>query len=213
MRSYTLIPLAALICLLLCVAPSAGVAQDIIRTITADSTMDGHDGSILRIIEYGDHDGDYFVFEEDGKYRIYAVRDGGPTWAYLPAGVYYCPVSSMTVGETWRGIDYEGQETLATVMLQEQVTTVAGTFSCYKIDIDLVSDPGATVQILWLSDGVGLVKEAYFETNGYWVSELTGYMGTGTGFFPEDAGNTWNYSESLLGTKESSWGAIKSLTR
>ncbi len=52
-------------------------------------------------------------------------------------------------------------------MLQEQVTTAAGTFPCYRIDIDLVSDPDATVQILWLSDGVGLVKEYYFDIDGY----------------------------------------------
>jgi hypothetical protein len=213
MKSDALVSLAALICLLLCMNPSAGIAQDMTRTITTDSTMDGNDGSILRIIEYGEHDGDYFVFEEEGKYRIYAVRDDGPSWAYLPAGVYYCPVSSMTIGETWRAIDFGGQETLATVALQEQVTTTAGTFSCYRIDIHLVSNPGAIVQRLWISDGVGMVKEAYFETSGYWMSELTGYMGTGTGFFPGDAGNIWTYSSYFVGTTETSWGAIKSMGR
>lgn len=213
MRSTALMSLVIPACLLLCMIPSTILAQDITRTVTADSTMDGHDGSILRIIEYGEHDGDYFVFEEEGKYRIYAVRDDGPSWAYLPAGVYYCTVSSMTIGETWRAIDFGGEETMATVALQEQVTVVAGTFSCYKVDIHLVSDPGAIVQKLWFSDGTGLIKEAYFETDGYWMAELRGYMGTGTGFFPEDVGNYWEYSESFVGTEETSWGAIKSMGR
>ncbi len=213
MRFPAMMSLAVLICLLLCVNPSAGLAQDITRTITADSTMDGHAGSILRIVEYSELQGDYFVFEEEGKYRLYAFRDRGSSWAYLPAGTFYCPVSSMTIGETWRAIDFGGEETLATVVAQEEVTVVAGTHLCYKIDIHLVSNPGAIVQILWVSDGLGLVKESYFETNGYWVSELRGYMGTGTGFFPGDVGNYWEYSEAFVGTTESSWGAIKSMNR
>jgi hypothetical protein len=193
--------------------PSTGLAQDLTQTITADSTMDGNAGVILRVVEYGYSDNDVFTFEEAGKYRVYAVRDYGSQWEYMPPEVYYCPVSSMTIGETWRHVGYEGEETQATVALQEQVTTAAGTFSCYKIDIHVVSNPGAIVQTLWLSSGVGLVKEGFFDASGYWIYELTDYSVSGTGFIPGDVGNIWNYSSSFVGTTETSWGAIKSMGR
>ena len=215
MRSTAIMSALAVICLFLCMNSSAGLAQDLTHTFRADSTMDGNAGSIFRILEPGEPGQDIFIFEEDGKYRIYALRVDGSSWVVLAAGMYYSPVASMTIGETWRFIDHNdlADETLATVVAQEDVTTAAGTFSCYKVEIHVVANPGVIVQTNWLSEGNGLIRESYFEGNGYWVSELNGYSATGTGFMPRVVGNWWTYSGSLVGTEETSWGAIKRQAR
>ena len=146
---------------------------------------DGNAGSIFRITESGNTGEDVFIFEEAGKYRVYAVRNDGEVWEYLTPAQYFCPVSSMTVGESWRSIDWElAEETLATVALQENITVSAGTFPCYRVDVEVVSNPGVIVQSLWLSNGVGLIRESYFEGDGFWISYLDSYYVTGTGFMP-----------------------------
>ena len=215
LRSTSIMTVVALICVFLCVNSSTGLAQDLIHTFRADSTMDGNAGTIFRILEPGEPGQDIFIFEEDGKYRIYALRVDGSVWTVLSAGMYYSPVSSMTIGETWRFIDQNDlvDESLATVVAQEDVTTAAGTFSCYRIDITLVSDPGVVVQTNWLSNGTGLIRESYFEGNGYWVSDLSAYSATGTGFMPRVAGNWWSYAGHQVSTQETSWGAIKKQSR
>lgn len=209
MRPTAIASVIAVICLFLCLSPSAGNTQ-YTQTFRADSTMDGNAGSIFRIVEPGSTSEDIFIFEEEGKYRVYAIREDGDSWVYLTPAQYFCPVSSMTVGETWRHINRGlADETKATVTLQEDITIPAGTFSCYKVDVEEVANPGVIVQSLWVSDGYGLIKESWFEGDGYWISDLESYYATGTGFMPRDVGNWWAYGGYLIGTEESSWGAIK----
>ena len=211
MRSTSIMPALAIICVFFCITPSSAMAQDLTHTFRADSIMDGNPGTIFRILEPGNPGQDLFIFEEDGKYRIYALRVDGSSWLVLTAGMYYSPVASMMIGETWRFIDHNDlvDETLATVVAQEDVTTAAGTFSCYKVEIHVVANPGVIVQTNWLSEGNGLIRESYFEGNGYWVSELNSYSATGTGFMPRVVGNIWYYSGDLVSTQETSWGKIK----
>lgn len=211
MRFNVIVPAAALICMFLIFNPSTLPAQGFTQTFRADSTMDGHAGSIFRITESGVPGEDIFIFEEDGKNRVYALREDGSSWVVLSAGMYYCPVSSMTISETWRFIDQNDltDEAQATVVAQDEITTVAGTFSCYKVEVHVVANPGVIVQTLWFSNGTGLIKESFFEGNGYWISELSSYFVTGTGFMPRVVGNWWTYTGQLVGTEETSWGAIK----
>jgi hypothetical protein len=187
------------------------MTQGMNYTFRADSTMDGNEGSIFRITESGNFGQDVFIFEEEGKYRIYALREDGSSWMVPGAAMYYSPVSSMTIGQTWRFLDQRDmtEESLATVVAEEEITTSAGTFSCFKVEITLVSDPSIIAQTYWLSLGTGMVRESYFEGNGYWIYELSSYFVTGTGFMPRVVGNWWSYTGTLVGTEESSWGAIK----
>lgn len=214
MRFTAIASIVAILCLVLCLSPSAGKTQ-YVQTFRADSTMDGNAGSILRIVESGRPGEDIFIFEEEGKYRVYALREDGDTWVYLLPAQYFCPVSSMTVGETWRYTNASdlSEETLATVVLQEDLTIPAGTFSCYKVDVEKVSAPGEIIQSLWLSNGFGLIKESFFEGDGYWISDLDSYYATGTGFLPTVEGNWWAYGGHFVGTEESSWGTIKKEAR
>jgi len=215
MRSTAIVLAIAVTCLFLCIYPSAGHAQGFTQTFRADSTMDGHAGSIFRLTESGVPGEDIFIFEEDGKNRVYALRVDGSSWEVLSVGMYYCPVSSMTIGETWRFIDQNDltDEAQATVVAQEEITTTAGTFSCYKVEVHVVANPGVIVQTNWFSDGAGLIRESIFEGSGYWISELSNYFVTGTGFMPRVVGNWWTYSGQLVGTEETSWGGIKKLSR
>jgi hypothetical protein len=211
MRSTATMSVIALICLFLCVNTSLVQAQDMNYIFRADTTMDGNEGTIFRVTESGKLGQDIFIYEEDGKYRIYALREDGSAWMVLGAPMFYSPVSSMTIGESWRFIDQNDmtEESLATVVAQEEITTTAGTFACYKIDITVVANPGVVVQTNWLSNGYGLIRESYFEGNGYWFSNLSSYYATGTGFMPRVVGNWWSYAGHLVSTEESSWGAIK----
>ena len=214
MKSTVIVSTVAIMCLFLLITPSAGSAQDLTQTFRADSTMDGHAGSLFRILESGYPGEDIFIFEETGMYRVYAAREDGGTWEYFTPAQYFCPVSSMTVGQTWRAINWGmAQETLATVVLEEDITVAAGTFTCFKIEIQVVSNPDVVVQTNWISDGGGLIRESFFEGTGYWISELLSSSVTGTGFMPRVVGNWWSYSGFEVSTEESSWGAIKKEVR
>lgn len=181
----------------------------------ADSTMDGHNGSLMRVIEPGYGGITVFFFEEEGKNRVYAERPlGSDAWTVKPGAQYICKSTTMTIGETWRFLDDGVEETQATVGAQESVTTDAGTFSCYRVDVERVSNPGTVIESLWFSDGVGLVKERDFfdgPTPSDWQAELLNYtIVGGSGFWPRSVGNVWNYKETILPVETTTWGAIKS---
>ncbi len=68
------------------------------------------------------------------------------------------------------------------VLNKENVTTVAGTFTCYVISENTTSKTmGATLEMsskLWLSEGLGMVKHETYKKNGDLVSrtELTKFL-------------------------------------
>lgn len=212
MRPIALVLMVVLACTILCSFVSDGLALDD-RTIRADSTMDGHAGFILRFIEQGSAGSEAFVYEEAGFYRVYAIREDGGSWDLMAPGQYFSPVSSMTIGQTWRWLDTDlAEETTAEVVAMEQVTVTAGTFSCYRIDITTASLP-YVIESIWLSEGVGQVKEESFNGDGYSHGQLESYSVTGTGFFPSDVGNTWIYTDSFVSVRETTWGSLKTLYR
>jgi hypothetical protein len=208
MRLTAIVSLITLSIISLCIAPSPVNAQ-MTYWFRADSTMDGNAGSVFRITDSG-FGQDVFIFEEDGKYRVFAIREDGSDWAHLTPAQYFCPVMTMTIGDNWRFVnDNMTEETRATVAAQEEITVPAGTFICYRIEIVRVAAPDEVNQMMWLAFGVGMVKEQYFEGNGYWHSDLDDRFVVGTGFMPRTAGNWWTYGGYLIGTDESSWGEIK----
>jgi hypothetical protein len=182
--------------------------------IVADSTMDGHAGFLFQIRDPGNSSFTMFVFEEAGKVRVYATRDFGTTSWNIQSGVQYiCPVTSMSISDTWRFLDEEGSETVATVAALESITTAAGTYSCYKLDIEIVSDPGIVISSFWFSSGVGLVRHTNFvggTTQIDWQSDLLSFsLAGGSGFFPRATGNIWYYEEISSPVESTTWGNIK----
>lgn len=180
--------------------------------IVADSTLDGNSGHIMRVTETGAPVGaSFFLFEESGMIRAYAYRiDGFTPWMLMPGPQYLCPANSMTIGQTWRSLDDEGQETVAEVVSQEMVTTAAGTFSCYKVQAEHVNNPGTTIGELWFSLGVGVVKQTDYVPE-VWESELQVYhIAGGSGFFPLATGNVWEFMDVFSPVQATTWGAVKS---
>jgi len=193
----------------LATAPSLSSADETFE-VTADSTLSGNAGFIFNMIEADLFTYDFFLFEESGKVRVFAVNfPGSSTWDIYSNVQYICPTTSMSIGETWRFVD-DDNERVATVVAQESVTTVAGTFSTYKVAIARASAPGTITDTFWFSAGVGVIRsEAY--SNGVLdqVLELYSYTVSGSGFLPLIVGNVWNYSDPVP-VKATSWGAVKS---
>jgi len=181
-------------------------------TMTADSTMDGNDGVLMRITATGESGSTMFLFEESGMVRAYAERDDATgTWEFAVGAQYICPTTSMTINDTWRALDEDGDETIATVVAQEMVTVTAGTFSCFKVEVAKVSASSTVIQELWFSSGVGIIRQ----TDTFpvpWQSDLFNFgLVGGSGFFPLSAGNIWNYQEITSPVESSTWGGVKAL--
>ena len=183
-------------------------------TVTADTTIDGNAGKMMFIEEPGYGNQTVFVFDEGGLLRVYATRDGGSDiWNVLPGTQYVVPTTSITAGMTWRFIDDDGVvETRAEAIQQETVTTGAGTFPmAWRIDISRVSSPSQISETHWIVEDVGMIKSVtYFGQWITWESTVESYSVTGTGFFPLDVGNIWQWVDATVPAAETSMGSIKS---
>jgi hypothetical protein len=178
-------------------------------TVQADSTIAGNPGKVMHevFVETGEPDatGDFLLFQEAAKYRIYAFSDDGGPWEVLPAGSYFVPVSSMTIGETWSWLpDDLGGSTTATVDAIESVTVPAGTYAnSYRVDIrsDSAGPGSQPLESYWFVSGVGFVyNEVFFEDGSLdFTQKMLSFTGSGTGFFPGNVGNTWVYDEQPVG--------------
>ena len=206
MRTFVI----ALVALALLCTLAASVVADETFEVVADSTINGNDGFLLRITEPGEGGTTLFLFEEVGKIRAYAEREfGSAVWDIFSGAQYVCPATSMSLNDSWRALDDEGEETVANVVAQESITTGAGTFTCFKVDIARASNPNTITENLWFSSGTGLVRQ-YDTFPDDWQSDLQNVIITGgSGFFPLAVGNTWDYSEISTPLETSSWGAVK----
>lgn len=195
-------------CLLVISIPAA--AQNEVFTMYADSTMDGHNGTLLRITAPGESTTG-FLYDDGGMVRVYAFRDDlVGIWFVLPSAQYLCPTTTMNISDSWRGLDDNGATTY-TVVAFESVTVPAGTFMCYRVEVVNDSDPGTLLRNLWFSDGVGLVKETDFFPV-YWVGALFSYqIASGSGYLPMGSGNIWNYQDVTTPVENTTWGGVKAL--
>ena len=192
--------------------PSLAFADETFE-VTADSTLFGNPGFTVRIMEPGYPTETVFAFVEAEMIRIYAVREAGSPWEVLPGSQFLCRATSMSIGNTWRFLnDDNDNETVATVVAQENVTTTAGTFSTFRVDVALASAPGTINESLWFSSGVGIVRfEEYIGGVLDWKSDLfSDNIVGGLGFFPLAVGNQWVYGDINVPVVSTSWGAVKS---
>jgi len=162
-------PKITFLTLLLILAAAAPVNADEVLTVAADSTLDGHAGYVVHSTPTGYPGSSFFLFEEAGKLRFYATRGyGSQDWDIVSSPQYIVPTSAMSIGDTWDYLDSDPGEALrARVTAQENVITPAGTFSCFRVDIDSVTDPGVLHQTMWFAWDVGFVR-----TQGYQGSHL-----------------------------------------
>ncbi len=194
---------------------SAPALADSLFEVVADSTLNGNAGFVLKISEPGEGGVSLFIFEEAGKYRAYAEREfGSSVWDVLPGQQYLTPTTSMNISDSWRFVDEDnGDATTATVAALEMITTPAGTFSCYKVDVAVDNNPSVVVFSVWFSSGVGLVRQIDYFDNGtpaFFQEDLQSFsiLG-GTSFLPFFVGNTWSYIDIATPVQETTWGAIK----
>lgn len=194
-------------CILVFSIPAA--AQNEVFTMYADSTMDGHNGTLLRITAPGESTTG-FLYDDGGMVRAYAFRDDlVGIWFIFPAAEFICPTTTMNINDSWRSLDDPGATT-STVVAFESVTVPAGTFPCYRVEVVRDSDPSTVIQNVWYSDGVGLVKQV--DTFPYWESVLFSYqIMSGSGYLPMGPGNIWNYQDVTSPVESRTWGGVKAL--
>ncbi len=206
--------ITALFLVMLAAAP---VMADESITVVADSTLSGNAGYVVHSTPTEDPGSSIFLYEEAGKLRFYATRDfGSQDWDILPTAQYIAPTSPMTVGDSWSFIAAEdGAATVAEAVGQESVTTPAGTFSCFRVDIERVASPGEVVETMWFAWEVGFVRnEGYLDGYVDWRDELQSYTHAGgTGYMPAAVGNVWVMAEITVPGEARSWGGLKSLFR
>lgn len=196
-------------------APFTAQADEVI-TVVADSTLAGNDGFIVHSVRASEGEGQsVFVFEEDGKLRVYAFRQFGQfTWDVLPGSQYLVQQHSMSIGDKWNALQGDGGNPMeAEVVDHVSITVLAGTFDCYRIDLVYTANPTVVVQSMWFSNGVGWVQNEGYLPGGAvdWRDELSDYtIVSGTGFMPLGIGNSWTQISITVATRQASWGEIKS---
>ncbi len=203
--------------LTLILAAATPVMADSALTVVADSTLAGHVGYVVVNTSTEDGGESIFLFEEAEKLRFFATRGfGTTTWDTLPTAQYVVQLNAMSIGDTWNFIDNgSGGPSVARVGAFEQVITGLGTFSCYRVDIELVSTPGVIRENMWFAAGVGFVRSQGFEGGWMdWRDDLESYtIVSGSGFMPMGVGNTWNFIQVAVANETTSWGNLKSLYR
>lgn len=203
--------ITAVVTLVFLGAASSLVLADSTLECTADSTLAGNDGFVLTTSEPGFPSEMLFAFAESGMVRVFAAREPGFAWDIFPTTQFLCPTTTMGIGNTWRFLDDDDGETLATVIALENVTTTAGIFSAYRVDVTSVSAPGVITQSIWFADGVGMVRTIEY-SGGVpdQTDELSSFtIASGSGFMPLWLGNIWDNAEIIVPTEETTWGAVK----
>ena len=206
----------AFLILVLVTTAAIPVMADEILTVVADSTLAGQAGYVIHSV-YDNTGSSIFLTEEAGKVRFYATREFGLAgWDIVATPQYLVPTGTLTIGETWDYINTDDDEaTVARVAAQESVTTAAGTFSCYQVDIERAAAPGTAYETMWFASGVGFVRnEGYINGAMDWRDELQSQsIVGGTGYLPLAVGNSWTYAEVPVATENTNWGELKSIYR
>lgn len=214
MHRFVLVALS----LFLCIASTASLADEV-WSFTEEATVSGIPGLVLRIDEVGFPWIEFHAFADAGFYKVTSLREEGDFgWTALGFDFFFCRISSMNIGDSWPFIFTDnGDATTATVKAFETVTVPAGTFNAYRVEVTLNSDPTIKDGVFWFADGAGLVRQEYYDYglpgNPFDVRlDLISYtIVGGSGYFPSEVGNTWNFADAGVANEGVSWGQLKSL--
>jgi|GEM_PF-5047629 len=203
-----LLTAAVLLVAMTFLAGPASAGAILTMAVQEHTTLNGNPGTVIH--ETFEEDGftesmDFFIIQEDGKHRLYGLREeGSDIWEFFPDAYYVVPVSSMTIGQTWVGLPGEDWATTTyTVGVIETITVPAGIFpNAYRVDKRLASQApdSQPFESEWYVNGAGRVYGEQYNEDGTidFYTELTSYSVSGSGFFPEDLGNTWEYEETVV---------------
>ncbi len=196
---------------------AAPATADEVLTVAADSTLAGQAGFVVHSTPTSGVGSSIFLVEEAGMIRFFATRDyGSPVWDLVASAQYVVKAGPLTIGDTWDFVDNEsGGATTARVAAAEDVTVGAGTFSCFRVDIENVAEPGVVQESMWFAAGVGFVRnQGYLNGLVDWRDDLaSSTVVGGTGNLPLAVGNSWDYTEVSVPNEDLDWGELKALYR
>jgi hypothetical protein len=193
---------AVLAVVLLLSAAAAASAREYRWEVTSSGEMDGHNGFYMEMTIDGNLNETDFLFEEFPFIRLYAFKmSDQPTFTVVPSGMFVMKATFISIGDMWD--TWVNGATQATVVANEQVTTNAGTFQCFKVQM------GANM-IGWAAQGVGRVQF----TRGEETAVLQEYYvapGNENSYFPMTVGSWWRLTSPVVPARSSSWGSVKGL--
>lgn len=199
MKMLQNLPLALV---LVTVLATTAMAYSTRLAISSEGTVDGHEGYLMDIFDFGVIEGTFFLFEESGQIRFFAFREDGGPWDMLPPGTYLSPSSSAQIGASWTFLDDDsGQPSTSHLEAFEAVTVPAGTYNSAKCVVRLDEEPDSVVETMFFVDGVGLVRE-------YWPGDTTEdaltsfHIAGGSGYFPLAVGNWWEYESDAVAVSD-----------
>ena len=199
--------------LLVCLVATPAVAQRTMTVLASPTTFDGQSGHAFRIDTPGDGVEEFFFTENaNGLVEFYGYRQPPALFEVL-GGQYLVPITTADVPSvtTFAFIEDCGAAQ-ATYQGMVEITVPAGTFMTYQYDIGDSCNPGYVERMYW-ADGVGLVRNAYYDDMGGFVDgwNLSSYtINGGSGLFPRAIGNQWEFTEGSVSNDDASFGTLKS---
>lgn len=189
---------------------AAPAAADWTLTVTEARSSGGVDGFVVQSAEPGYPTEELFIAADGGMMRVYETRELGEPWDPMAEEVFLVPATTITAGMTWNFLPDETSAYQAEAIQMESVSTPAGTFDAWLVDITEVGGSGYFTSSMWWVDGVGLLGESEFEGGWLtWESKLASYTANGSGFLPLAIGNSWTFQSAEVDTEAGSIGAIK----
>lgn len=166
---------------------------DEIWTVYADSTLAGHYGFLVTMLDEENFGQTIFFTTESGHQRFFATREFGESgWNMLPEQWYVAPGPGDMIGSSWSTIDDDWER--ASKEYFEAVETFSGpygNFTTARCVIRPNEAPDTFTEVRSWAQGVGLVADSW---PGDGTDVLTGFnIVGGEGYFPMAVGNTWSY--------------------
>jgi hypothetical protein len=197
---------------LLCLTALPAQAQRTMSVLNSPTNFGGEDGLAFRIDTPGDGVEEFsFVDNANGLVEFYGYRVP-PAPFELLGNQYLVPIKTADAQSvTVFAFIEDCGASQATYEGMFEITVPAGTYMTYRYDITDSCQPGFEERMYW-ADGVGLVRQGYYDDMGQFVDgwELTSVtFNGGTGLFPRADGNQWIFEEGSVPVEPTTVGTLK----